>query len=244
MSDDGGLAGIFKGGSKWLIYTILGSIVLVTVGYLILQSVCKPYYLVGQKLFVGYGSDYLQTITVVNPGPWSTRDPAVEFTSKSGARVVDWSAGVTVETRFNKTVAKMDNGLPAGCIFFVTFSATNTQFDPDIVCDAKTCKKSPTFDADLTFKFIICIGGLFAVGAVVCGYGWIRSNRYLCNEKESTINTALNTLLTRAQAQGDVDKASQTVAGLSSIAEKADIKATPVKKSGDGNNKKKDKGNA
>lgn len=238
MNEEGGLFAQ-KQFPRWLIITTISSVILVAAGYIVLQTLCKPYFVVGQKIMVGL--DYYQIITVVNPGPWSTREPAVEFTTTSGDRVVDYSAGVTVEVKHNKTIAKMDNGLPAGSIFSVTYfhSATNLVSGPEIVCDAKICKQSPTFDMDLTFKAIILVGASFGVIALVCSHGWVRARQDLRSEKDSAVSNALSTLLSREQAQGDVNKAAQTVADLPSVVQKADIKATPVKKTENG--KKKDK---
>lgn len=195
-----------------------------------MQTVSRPYYTVGRKVFVE--TNCYQTVFVVNPGPWKKRDPEIEFPVGAGVFVIDFSRGVSVVQKENKLTAFMDSGLSPGCNFFITYKfSPNPTMDssPGIVCDGKVCKESPVVDLDIILWILIVLGVLTSVVAVLSTWECIDTKRELKKERTSNINIALSALIDRCNAQADVSDSIHTL--VSFMAGKGtDIRARPLKK--------------
>lgn len=243
MSEEsGGDSGVHvtKGAVFALIGKALLGLVIPIVAYIALQTVSKPFYTLGKKVFIG--NDCYQTVFVVNPGPYKTRNPEIEFSLLAGIDVVDYSVGVTVETKANKKTAKVDGGLPPGSNFFITYKYTpipTADASPRIVCDGKQCKDSPTFDLEITLLILILTGIITSIIAVFSTWGYLSTRKELRDEKTSTINKALSALIERCEAQADVTESVHAL--VSFVAGKgSEVESKPVKKD-KGNGKTKQK---
>lgn len=173
--------------------------------YIGLQTVSKPYWQAGKQVLIG--NDRYETIIVVNPGPWKTRHPVIEFQSESFIHVIDSSSGVSVDTKENKIYAHTDEGLPAGCFYFITFKSaiTNEIPIPKVTCEGKSCKDTPTFDLDLTLTFLSVIMGACILITAFCVILFIRARIDLRNEKIGVVALALEKLLIKMTNGGEED---------------------------------------
>lgn len=213
--------GTFSGSITWLAMSCL-----LGFSYILLQTVSKPYWSAGRIITI-QGERY-ETVFVINPGPWKTRDPVIEFQLQSDIHVVDYSGGVSVDYKSNKIIAHTDAGLPAGCLFFITYKYAETNESPDlkVVCDGKPCKDTPTFDLDLTLKVLLVIGGICILITAFCVSLFILARLELQKEKSGNIAKSLAALLTKiAKGGGEEDvKASinalnVTAKGLTEVAQ-------------------------
>ena len=210
--------------------------------YIVLFSVAKPYWLCGRD--VQTGSESYHTYYVVNPGPWKSRSPAIEFQPQANAAVVDFSPGVSVETKLNKLWVHPDEGLAPGCAYFVTYRhscVSNTEPVVAVVCDGKPCKFAPSFDLDLILKFLQFGCGALFLGCFVFWYLYMRTRAALRREKESTIRGAVEALLASREATYTVERAIVALGDWAkdSVNMNKVAKSRPVKKpTGVANNKK------
>jgi hypothetical protein len=211
VSDDAGGSNskLTKTVTATIINKAIFSLIIPIVAYIALQTVSRPYYTLGKLIYVE--TNCYQTVFVVNPGPWKTRNPKIEFFSGAGVSVVDFSPDVSVTTVGNKQTAGMDNG--------------------------KQCKESPTIDLDITMYLLILVGICSAIVAVLSTLECLDTKKELRNERASNINQALSALIDRCNAQADVSDSIHTL--VSFVAGKGvDIKAQPIKKTS-GNGKQK-----
>jgi hypothetical protein len=201
--------------------------------YIFLNSVAKPYWIVGKDFTCGTNS--LHTYYVVNPGPWATRTPVVEFMPQAGAEIVDFSPGVTVATLENKFCVRPDGGLPPGCAYFLTYKHSCTDADPmpAVTCDGKPCKTSPSFDLDLILKLLICGNSILLLGCIIFAALFFESRRALIAEKGSSLRDAVEALLASRQAEFTVENSIKSLANAAQDMKKllGAVKPKDVKKS-------------
>lgn len=206
-------------GSFWGILAWLALSCLFGLSYLLLQTVSKPYFSAGRVISIQ--GDRYSTIFVVNPGPWKTRDPVIEFQLQSDIHVVDYSGGVSVDYKSNKIYAHTDAGLPAGCTYFITYKYASTNETPvlKVICDGKPCKDTPTFDMDLTLKTLLIIGGICILISAFSTVLFINARLELEKEKNSTISRSLGALLTKIAKGGGEDDVKASMAALNNTAQ-------------------------
>jgi hypothetical protein len=201
------------------------SLLFALVAYIILHSVSNPYWISGKQVTVS--GECLHTYVVINPGPWATRRPKIQFPLEKATQIVDFSPGVSVEKKdtINQLWASMDDGLPAGCMYFVTFChpyPTNVNNEPTVavVCDAKPCKNAPTFDLDLSLKSMQAIS-LMAIFACAITTGmWLNSRKLLAHEKQCTTRGAIDALLSKEADREAVRESARSMGNLKGDLEK------------------------
>jgi hypothetical protein len=226
---ENGADALTKGALAALAWKFLIVLVLPILGYIALQTVSKPYYMLGKRCVIG--NQYLQTVFVVNPGPWKNRDPEIEMAIAPSAEVIDYSGGVSIEKKDNKQIATVDGGLPPGCNFFVTciYPLNSTDTTLRIVCDGKACKESPTVDLDIMMLLLILIGIGISLIAAYFALQYFRSQDELETERKSAINKALSALIEKTGAQSDINETIQALAEFRA-GKGAAIKSKPLKK--------------
>jgi hypothetical protein len=213
--------------------TFIGALLVITLSagsYIFLHSVAKPYWISGTQTVIA--GECLHTYAIINPGPWSTRKPKIELPLQQGAQIVDCSPGVNVEQKIaiNRLWASMDEGLPPGCLFFVTYRhqyPTNSASEPvpAVMCDGKPCKNAPTFDLDLSLKLLVGAGALAVFGVVGISLLYLKALHQLASEKDSTTRSALETLLSKEAARATVDESERSFGEVES--KLSNIKASP-----------------
>jgi len=239
------VSGIFD--VKYLISTFWGLLswlalsLLIGISYLILCTVSHPYWQAGRQVTIG--NERFETIFVINPGPWKTRRPVIEFQLQDLVRIIDSSGGVSVESKENKIYAHTDEGLPPGMQFFITIrsSVTNDVPVPKVTCDGKPCKDTPTFDLNFTLILLLIMGGvcilITALAILLC----IQARIALKNEKSGLVAKALEVLLIKMAKGGEEDvKASsnalaEAARGLTQVMQH--MHSQPVKKQRNGGQK-------
>ena len=190
--------------------------------------------MVGKRFFIG--TDCYQTVFVVNPGPWKTRNPEVEFSLTPPVEIIDNSAGVSVEMKGNKKIATVDDGLPPGCNYFVTYKyspTTNSDGGFRVACEGKLCKESPTVDLDIMMLLLIVIGLWVTCCALFFAVQFFNVKNQLISDQNSTVNRALKVLLDKFNAESDVSQSVQSLKDFKE-GEGRNVRATPVKKESNG----------
>jgi uncharacterized membrane protein YciS (DUF1049 family) len=187
--------------------------------FILLQSVCKPYWMLGTVTPAGVES--FQTLFIVNPGPWKNRDPQVEFPINAGVKIVGWSGGVSVGKTDNKIFAKFDNGLPAGNLYYITYqfsSVPGAEPQPVVMCDGKVCKNSPTFDLNLTLMLLLFSCGFCLIACFFITIFYIKSMFDIRDAKQTVVHRALQELFNERRAekerQSDISKTMETVSAI------------------------------
>ena len=209
MSDD--TADLIKKAVLGLAWGAL-AIVVGLLTHIVLLSIAKPYWIAGDRIVTG--NETYRTYLVVNPGPWKTRTPTVEFMPDTNAALVGLSPGVTVEARPNKVCVRPDDGLPPGCGFFLTYrrtGAASADVLPSVVCDGKPCKNAPSFDLELILKGLLAGGCLLFVGFLIAGYMYWRTRRDLVYERATLLRRAVVEMIAKRAAAGMADEAERDV---------------------------------
>lgn len=235
---DGLFAGVQNAATT--VVAAVAAFCLFLVSYIVLFSVAKPYWLSGRD--VQTGNESYHTYYVINPGPWKTRAPAIEIQPQSNSAVVDFSPGVSVDTKQNKLWIHPDEGLAPGCAYFITYRhscVSNSEPVVAVVCDGKPCKFAPSFDLDLILKALQLGCAVFFLGCFVFWHLYVRTRAALRKEQESTIRGAVEALLASREASYTVERAILALGDWAkdSAASKA-VKSRAVKKNpANGNNK-------
>ena len=76
--------------------------VLTLVSDVFFQTISRPYWIDAEDSPVV--GERFHTIAVINPGPWSTRKPVIEFLKPLKVEFVDWSPSVTWDEKDRKSV--------------------------------------------------------------------------------------------------------------------------------------------
>jgi hypothetical protein len=189
---------ISKGAIGAIAAKIAAVILLPALTYIVLQTVSKPYYMKGSKALVG--DQWLQTVFVINPGPWKTRVPTIEIATTTPIDVIDRSISVTLDPKDGnpangkEVIATVPNGLPPGCNCFISYlypRSTNAEPSLQVGCDGKPCKEAPTIDADVIMTLMIMVGAGLAMTAAAYALRFYHTTEKLRQERTNSVREAL-----------------------------------------------------
>lgn len=229
--------------SRSLAIKIISAICLACVGGIswLFLDIAQPYYQLGAKLIHDNQGNSYQTILVVNPGPWATRDPRVEFYDPSGVTIVDWAKGVKCEQLPTEEVLSAEDGLRPGNSFYVTykFATTNGSSALGVMCDGVPCKDAPSSMFTLNFilkALLVALGIIFVVGFI--GWGMhFQVRGELRALKDTVLHEAVTDLWIhkeKNEGESDVARTADTVRNLKNQAV-TNVQPKPVKRAKKGN---------
>lgn len=226
---------------KWLILPLLGALS-AGVLYAIAQSVGSPYWQ-GVDRFQS-GDSFYRTVQIMNPGPWASRHPSLEFPISAHIKIISTSGGVSVSQDDNslQIVPKVD--LPPGISFLITYQyAPTNEIEPKLFCDGKECRNiRSSFDLDLILVLlkialiVLVLAALFLAGLFV--------NERVAHQrtKESALHQAIHALVNRATSEDGERDAAKAEGTLQGLPEKiVNIKSKPVPRKKQNNTSKTDK---
>jgi len=215
-------------GFLWQSLTAICLLVFGIIGYILLQTVAKPYYIENEAYI---GDQVALTYLVLNPCPWKTREPRLQVPLDFEDKVVGESPGMVHEPEGDHLVIYSHGGLPPGCVYYVSFQyAKSSGLRPKtyVMCDSKPCKKDPSFDMDLILKVHEGAVIIFAGVSLLCIVALVSLRAEVIREKDHTLRQAAQALMGRVQSYDEIfNTTAMTVQNLASLMYQ-DIKSKPV----------------